>query len=143
MRIMHNGKYEIIEGMPPAEEVVKLRSLEGWRGVNEESMEKGLANSLYAVFVVWHKELIGTARVVGDGRTCFYIQDVIVKAGHRKVGLGTVMMKKIMNYICQNACSGAVVGLMATKGKEGFYEKFGFWKRPNEKFGSGMVQFWD
>ncbi|GIM30564.1 hypothetical protein CPJCM30710_32300 [Clostridium polyendosporum] len=45
--------------------------------------------------------------------------------------------------ISKNACSGAVAGLMSPKGKEAFYEKFGFWKRPNENFGHGMIQFWE
>jgi hypothetical protein len=52
------------------------------------------------------------------------------------------MMKEIMNYIAENACEGAIVGLMSAQGKEEFYEKFGFRKRPNEKFGHGMMQFW-
>ena len=47
-----------------------------------------------------------------------------------------------MSYIGDNACEGAVVGLMSAKGKEELYEKFGFWKRPNENFGAGMNQFW-
>lgn len=47
-----------------------------------------------------------------------------------------------MNYIAENACDGAVVGLMSAKGKEEFYERFGFWKRPNENFGHSMIQFW-
>jgi len=29
---------------------------------------------------------------------------------------------------------------MATKGKEAFYERFGFVSRPNEKQGAGMQQ---
>ncbi|BBB89486.1 MAG TPA: GNAT family N-acetyltransferase [Methylomusa anaerophila] len=140
---MDKGKYEIIEGLPAAKEIVKLRNLVGWGDVDQESMEKGLASSLYAVFVLLDEEVIGTARIVGDGSTCFYIQDVIVKPGHQKMGIGTAVMKRIMNYISKNACSGAIVGLMAAKGKEDFYEKFGFWKRPNENFGHGMIQFWD
>jgi len=47
-----------------------------------------------------------------------------------------------MRYIKRNACNNAVVGLMSAKNREGFYEKFGFWKRPNEHFGHGMMQFW-
>lgn len=52
-------------------------------------------------------------------------------------------MKRIMDYIDKKACNGAVVGLMSAKGKEKFYEKFGFWMRPNNHFGSGMMQFWE
>ena len=33
-----------------------------------------------------------------------------------------------MGFIEKNACHGAVIGLMAAKNKEGFYEKYGFWQ---------------
>jgi hypothetical protein len=34
-----------------------------------------------------------------------------------------------------------LVMLMAAKNKEGFYEKFGFIKRPDETYGAGMSQW--
>jgi predicted N-acetyltransferase YhbS len=37
-----------------------------------------------------------------------------------------------------NRCKNSVIGLMATKGKETFYDKFGFKNRPSEKFENGM-----
>jgi len=30
---------------------------------------------------------------------------------------------------------------MSVKGKEEFYKKFGFWTRPTDNYGAGMVQF--
>jgi hypothetical protein len=51
-------------------------------------------------------------------------------------------MNRVMKFINENAAVGAVVGLMAAKGKESFYEKYGFCKRPDENFGAGMIQFW-
>lgn len=43
-------------------------------------------------------------------------------------------------YIMINYTNNINFVLFATKGKEGFYEKFGFDKRPNEQFGCGMAQ---
>jgi hypothetical protein len=34
-----------------------------------------------------------------------------------------------------------MICLLAAKGKEEFYKKFGFEERPNEKSGSGMSQW--
>lgn len=34
-----------------------------------------------------------------------------------------------------------MVNLMAAKGKEPFYKKFGFIERPNDKHGAGMIQY--
>ncbi|WP_139904501.1 GNAT family N-acetyltransferase [Clostridium thermarum] len=106
-------------------------------------MELGLKNSLFGVCAIYNGVTVGTIRAIGDGSTCFYIQDVIVNPDHQRKGIGQVMMKEVMNYIAENACEGAVVGLMSAKGKEEFYEKFGFWKGPNEHFGHGMMMFWN
>ena len=135
-------EFELIERKPSAEELFILRESVGWGIGDKEAFENGLKNSLYGVCVFKDGEIIGTARIIGDGNTCFYIQDVIVKPGYQKMGIGFEMMNKLMKYIEIHACSGAVVGLMAAKEKEGFYEKFGFWNRPNEHFGHGMMQFW-
>ncbi|MDF2565787.1 MAG: acetyltransferase family protein [Massilibacillus sp.] len=140
--MMHVNTYEFVENIPSAEALANLRKLVGWREIDERSMAKGLANSLYAVFVKVEEEVIGTARVVGDSSTCFYIQDVIVKPGCQGLGIGTTMMHKVMDFIGENACTGATIGLMSAKGKEGFYEKFGFRRRPSESFGHGMFQLW-
>ena len=40
-------------------------------------------------------------------------------------------------------CPVLLVGLFAAKGKEGFYEKYGFMKRPNETYGNGMCTFFN
>jgi len=45
-----------------------------------------------------------------------------------------------MDYVYKNAEHGSLVNLNAVIGMDGFYEKFGFWKRPAEKFGYGMSQ---
>jgi len=133
--------YELIERKPTAEEMVTLRQSVGWGISNEQSLSKGLENSLYGVCAISENIVIGTARVVGDGATVFYIQDVIVKPVYQRMGIGYAMMEKVMDYIGRNACSGAVVGLLSAKGKEEFYKRFGFWERPNDNFGAGMMQF--
>ena len=135
--------YELINKRPTAKEMITLRESVGWGIPDTECLQKGLDNSLHGVCAVADGAVIGTARVVGDGFTVFYIQDVIVNPEYQRMGVGLAMMKAIMNYICGNACNGAIVGLMAAKGKEKFYEKFGFWMRPTEKFGAGMMQFWE
>ena len=53
-------------------------------------------------------------------------------------------MTKAMNYIKEDFLDkgqGISVNLMAAKGRETFYEKFGFKVRPNENRGAGMDQW--
>lgn len=51
-------------------------------------------------------------------------------------------MDAAMGFISAHAADDTIVGLMAAKDEEPFYEEFGFVARPNEKLGSGMTLFW-
>jgi GNAT superfamily N-acetyltransferase len=73
----------------------------------------------------------------------FYIQDVIVDPNRQRQGIGTQLMDGIMSYVKNHASNNTIVGLMSTKGKEAFYEKYGFASRPNERLGAGMTIFWE
>jgi GNAT superfamily N-acetyltransferase len=135
-------EYTIKERKPTADELCRLRDAVGWRKRDTADLQLGLDGSLFGVCAELAGEVIGTARVVGDGRSVFYVQDVIVTPGHQGRGIGKAMMEKVMGFIASHACTGAVVGLMAAKGREPFYEKFGFASRPDDRYGAGMTQFW-
>jgi predicted GNAT family N-acyltransferase len=135
-------EYRLIERKPSAKEFLDVRVAVGWGTGDTRSWKKALHNSIFSVCVLSAGEVVGTARVVGDGSMCFYIQDVIVKPEHQGRGVGLKIMRSVMRFIKKKAFRGAIIGLMSAKGKEQFYEKFGFWKRPNRRFGHGMMQFW-
>jgi GNAT superfamily N-acetyltransferase len=133
---------EIVLRKPTAGQLLDMRACVGWPGRELEDARMGLEGTLFGVCAMLGDEIVGMARVVGDGRTVFYVQDVIVRPGHQGNGIGRALMEKVMEYIDANACRGAVVGLMAARGKEPFYVKFGFRARPNDREGAGMIQFW-
>jgi ribosomal protein S18 acetylase RimI-like enzyme len=133
--------YKLIEGRPTAEEYIHLRKLVGWKSYDAQSVEKALDNSLYILCAVCNETVIGIVRITGDKSISFYIQDVIVDPEYQRNGIGKAMMQKTMQYISYNASPGAFVVLMSAKGKEQFYKNYGFWERPNEKFGSGMMKY--
>ena len=133
----------LIERKIKVEEFIELRKSVGWGISDRKAIEKGLKNSIYSVCAEIDNLVIGIARVVGDDGICFYIQDVIIKPEFQKMGIGRKIMESVMKYIAINATNGAVIGLMGAKGKEEFYEKFGFWKRPNDQLGHGMTQLWE
>lgn len=134
-------KIKYVEERPTAKNWLKLRKTVGLYGHDRplDIAEKGLQNSLYVVCVYDREELIGMARIIGDGYTCFYIQDVLVHPKYQGRGIGKEIMKRILEYI-KDVDKTAIIGLMSSKGKESFYEKFGFIKRPNDKYGSGMIK---
>ena len=73
----------------------------------------------------------------------YYVQDVIVLPEHQNRGIGTRLMDRIMDYLRVHAHDNTIIGLMSAVGKESFYEKYGFTRRPNDKLGSGMTIFWE
>jgi len=109
----------------------------------DEDVAVALENSLYNVVVFdKYNNAIGMARIVGDGRIVFIIKDVVVTPEFQKQGLGDLIMKRLFKYIQEHACENAYIGLMSTPHKEGFYENYGFIRRPNINYGAGMVMFY-
>jgi GNAT superfamily N-acetyltransferase len=126
--------------LPSPEEYNALRKGAGWNFFDEQSASAGLKGSLYTVSVREDGVLVAFGRVIGDGRVAFYIQDVIVIPDKRGYGFARIVMEHIMEYLRGVAAEGAIVGLMASKGVENLYKKFGFIERPAEKnMGAGMT----
>jgi GNAT superfamily N-acetyltransferase len=125
--------------LPSATQYNELRESVGWSVLDNILIEKAFANSLYGVSLYVDNQLVGMGRVIGDGSMLFYIQDILVLPTHQGKGYGAKIMDTIMLYIQRNAPVGAVVGLMSSKGKEAFYERYNFVERPNEYLGSGMT----
>ena len=134
--------YQIIEKLPTPEEYNQLRQSVGWGIYERAVIEKALPNSLYCVCAVKDGEIIGMARIIGDGGIAYYIQDVIIKPEYQRQGIGTLLMDKIMEYLRIHANNNSVIGLMAAKGKEPFYTSYGFTVRPDDRLGSGMTMWW-
>lgn len=130
-----------VEGLPEASKWLNLRKLVGFNAYNRplDIAQRGLDNSLYGVSVYDGDKLIGMARVIGDGYTCFYVQDVLVNPEYQGLGIGKSIMKKIIKFL-DNVDQDAIVALMSSKGREGFYEQFGFIRRPNDNYGCGMIK---
>ncbi len=80
-------------------------------------------------------------RVMGDGAMYYYIQDVVVRPTHQGLGLGNQIMQQIEKYLLENASKNAAIGLFAAKGKEGFYQKYGYLVRDGQKLGQALCKF--
>jgi len=140
---MERTQWILEERLPSAREYLFLREAVGWGLMEESLVETGLDKTLYAVCgLAPDGRVAGSARVVGDGALCFYVQDVMVHPDFQRQGLGSLMMERVLEYFRRVAPIDAFMGLMAAKGKEPFYERYGYFVRPNEHFGAGMIQFW-
>ena len=104
---------------------------------------RSLKGSAYVLHAEIDGEVIATARIISDGGFVNYLADMIVVPEYQGMGIGRLIMERIIAYVKSNIpkCGRSMIALSAAKSKEGFYEKFGFKPRPDEKFGAGM-QLW-
>jgi GNAT superfamily N-acetyltransferase len=126
------------------DEFIFLRKSVGWGEMELKLASKAIENALFIVTAIFEDEIIGLTRVSGDGGYTVLIQDVIVLPDYQNRGIGKELMAKAMEFIKETFIEegqNIFVNLMSAKGKESFYERYGFEKRPNEKFGAGMSQW--
>ena len=136
------NSFTYIERLPSVPDYNRLRAAVGWSIYDEAVIAAFLPNTLYCICALDGDEAIGMARVIGDGGLVFYIQDVIVLPDYQRRGIGTHMMDHVMAYSAAHAHHNTIIGLMSAYGKEAFYEKYQFVRRPTERFGAGMTRFW-
>jgi GNAT superfamily N-acetyltransferase len=130
----------VVERVPSVGDYRRLRRAVGWSDVETAAAEAGLARSLASFCLVDDRdEVVGIARVVGDGGIYFYVQDVIVDERYRGRGHGGALMEAVMTYIAGAARAGAFIGLMAARDVAPFYERYGFERRPEDRPGMAMV----
>ena len=91
-------------------------------------MEKALKNGLFNVSAVCDGKVVGMGRLVGDGAMYWYLQEIIVLPEYQGKGIGKSIVNRLIEHIKSEAVPGTKIeiGLTAVKGKEPFYEKFGF-----------------
>lgn len=128
--------YSLSDGVPFPETFVHIRDAAGMGHRSVDAAQQGLSNTLYGVYAREEDgDVVGLARVVGDGGTVFQISDVAVVEDHQGNGLGTAMMEAVMAYIEREAPETAYVNLLADV--DGFYERWDFeYSAPESK---GMV----
>lgn len=139
--MIKHTKYNIFLQSPSVEEFSQLRKKAGWGETNPSIVKRSLENSLFHVTLRENSKLIGMGRVIGDGSMYFYIQDIIVEPNYQRQGLGSQIMHHIEIYLSKVAEKGATIGLLSAKGKEEFYSRYGYIKRPNDELGNGMCKF--
>ncbi|TDR23745.1 GNAT family N-acetyltransferase [Marinicella litoralis] len=130
--------FQINFEIPSAKEYAHLFETTGWNQVyqaSQDALHQAITNSWQAVCAYDDKQLIGFGRVVSDGVLYAMIYDLIVHPDYRNRGLGTELLKNLLN-----ACEAAnirSIQLFSAKGKVVFYEQRGFVARPADA--PGMV----
>ena len=131
----------IKENVNSIEEFNYLYDAVGWGSYDEKVSEKALANTMYSVSVYDDDKIIGYGRIIGDGICFLYIHDVMVIPKYQNKKIGSQIMNKLLEKVNQIKIENPYVRvyLGASKGKEKFYERFGFITREDANHGSGMI----
>lgn len=113
----------------------------GWGVYDKKITQKAMRNTYYSVSIYDGKKIIGYGRLIGDGICFMYIQDVMVIPEYQNRKIGTLIMEKLISKIKEiEKCNPDMrTYLGASKGKEKFYERFGFITRIDAGLGSGMI----
>ena len=82
-----------------SDEVRHLYSEAGWTAYTENMpvLEQGYKNSLLTLAAYENDGLVGIIRVVGDGFTIVFVQDILVRPKNQRQGIGTALMKAVLD----------------------------------------------
>lgn len=80
------------------EEIINLYQQVGWTNYTEQPkmLKMAYANSLKIVGAYVEEKLVGIIRVVGDGHSIVYIQDILVLPEYQRQGIGSSLLKKVL-----------------------------------------------
>src|SRR5512136_202553 len=117
----------------PEDEIVKLYKVGGWW---KDSYEKSGINQLikgsfcFAVVIDKKtKKAIGMGRILSDGVSDGYIQDLVILSEYRKKGIGKKLTKSLIDYCKSKGITW--IALVSEPNQENFYKKLGFKEMKN------------
>jgi predicted GNAT family N-acyltransferase len=128
----------LVEDCPTPIEYAELRRRMGWGNIDQDTARKSVENSIYSVCLRDGNRLVGLARIVGDGVLYFYLADVILLQELRGGGHGEALMSAVLSYLAKAAKPGATIAVLPLKGRERFYQRFGFRCCPDDLLGPGL-----
>ena len=133
---------KILENVLTAADFIKLYESAGWGKKCEDIVQVSLENSNVTFAVIEEENVIGMARLLGDGGMAFYLKDFVILPEFQGKGIGKELLDYVQNYIRNQLKDGwqTKLELMSAKGKEEFYKKFGFEERPSKCLGAGMAK---
>lgn len=115
------------------EEILGLYTDAGWIAYTEnpDELRKGYENSLLILAAYEGDELQGIIRVVGDGHTIVFVQDILVYKRFQRQGIGSALLQAVL----ERYSSVRQIELVTdnTEKTVAFYRSAGF--RPLAEFG--------
>jgi GNAT superfamily N-acetyltransferase/uncharacterized glyoxalase superfamily protein PhnB len=115
---------------PPTikESRVLSTSIGGTPSTDDAVIEKVLGAAIFAVIAedAASGEVIGSALLLGDDASFYYVKDVMVHPDWQGRRVGTALMQELNRWLDSNGANNALVALIARETLEPFYQQFGF-----------------
>lgn len=111
----------------PTEDVINLYQEGGWWQESELSraaIPAMIEGSFCFMAVFDGEKLIGMGRVISDGASDGYIQDVVIKKEYRGSGVGGELVRLLTKFCVEKKLDW--IGLVAEPNTCQFYEKYGY-----------------
>lgn len=119
--------FELKENVIPCiKDIIDLYNDVGWSNYTNRvvMLQKAYKTSLL-VIAAWHEDkLLGAIRIVGDGYSIIYIQDIVVLKAYQHMGIGSKLITEAMNKY-----KDVYQKVLLTDNEpntKAFYEKMGF-----------------
>ena len=115
-------KQEIVK----LEDVLHLYQAVGWTNYTNQPqmLEQALSHSLATYLARDGEEIVGLVRLVGDGFSSVFVQDLIVLPSYQRQGIGSDLMKEALGDF-KDAYQVQLVTEQTEK-NVGFYRSMGF-----------------
>ena len=125
---MTNGsiQYEITTTVPVDEIVALYEAGEWWEETphNRQIIPGMIQGSFCFIRVTHNNRTIAMGRVISDGYSDGYIQDLVVKPEYRRQGIGKEIVRRLTHFCIDKGLDW--VGLIAEPNTQAFYEELGF-----------------
>lgn len=109
-------------------EILDLYASVGWTAYTDDPavLRSGFANSLLTLAAYEDAALLGLVRVVGDGHTIVFVQDLLVRPPFQRRGIGSALLRAVLDRYADVR----QIELLTDDTPEttAFYRAIGFWE---------------
>lgn len=79
-------------------EIIPLYASVGWTAYTDspDVLQQGYEHSLLTLAAYEKDQLVGIIRVVGDGYTIVFVQDLVVLPAYQRKGIGTALLQEVL-----------------------------------------------
>ena len=119
--------------LPDIDDFFALYESTGWNDNSKRPKEllfNALKDSWYFVSVYADGRFVGCGRIISDGCLHAFITELIISSEYQMKGIGKEILKRLVGKALESGIND--IQLFCAKGKEEFYLKNGFEKRPDD-----------